>query len=372
VSGAFRAAHAAGESWAALAKSCLVQLEPLPEGANLGFLYATDALSGDLDSILTFLRERTRIADWVGSVGIGICASGVETFDAPGLALMVAALPPGSFRVFAPIADDFARFSAETAPWVAQHGAALGIVHGDPRQGGLAEILETLTARSAAFLVGGLSSARETPQQIAGRVVEGGLSGVLLTPEIAVVTGLTQGCSAIGPVRQISEADGNVIMAIDGRPALEILKADIGELLSRDLRRVAGLVFVGFPVAGSDTGDYLVRNLMALDVAHQWLAVAQDVAAGDKVLFCRRDTPSALADLKRMLAALQRRAGGPPKAGLYFSCVGRGPSLFGDNSAELGIVRAALGDFPLAGFFGNGEISSDRLYGYTAVLTLFL
>jgi small ligand-binding sensory domain FIST len=372
VSVAFRAAHAAGDRWSVLVQSCLAQLAPLLAGANLGFLYVTDALNGDLDSILTLLRERTRIADWVGSIGLGICASGIETFDAPGLAVLVAALPKDSFRVFAPIADDFARFSAETAPWLARHEAALGIVHGDPRQPSLGETLAALTARSAAFLVGGLSSSRGTPQQLAGRVVEGGLSGVLLAPEIAVATGLTQGCSAIGPIRRISAADGNIIMAIDGRPALEAFKADIGELLSRDLRRVAGLIFAGLPVPGSDTGDYLVRNLMAIDVEHQWLAVAQEVAAGDRMLFCRRDAPSALADLKRMLAGLKRRIGLPPKAGLYFSCVGRGPSLFGGSSAELGVVREALGDFPLAGFFGNGEISSDRLYGYTAVLTLFL
>ena len=195
---------------------------------------------------------------------------------------------------------------------------------------------------------------------------------MLLGPEIAVATGLTQGCSAIGPVRQVSAAEDNIIMALDGRPALEVFKADIGELLSRDLRRVAGLIFAGFPVHGSDTGDYLVRNLMAIDVEHQWLAVAHEVAAGDRVLFCRRDAPSALADLKRMLAGLKRRVVSPPKAGLYFSCVGRGPSLFGDDSVELGTVREALGDFPLVGFFGNGEISSDRLYGYTAVLAVFL
>ena len=372
MSDTFRAAFAAGDPWSTLVKSCLTQLTPLPAGANLGFLYATDALSGDLGSILTFLRERTRIADWVGSVGLGICTSGIETFDAPGLAVLVAALPEDSFRVFAPVAGDFGRFSVETAPWLARHETALGIVHGDPRQPALGETLETLATESAAFLVGGLSSARSAPLQIAGRVVEGGLSGVLLAPEIAVATGLTQGCSAIGPVRQISAADGNIVMAIDGRPALEVFKADIGELLSRDLRRVAGLIFAGLPVPGSDTGDYLVRNLMAIDVEHQWLAIAHEVAAGDRVLFCRRDAPSALADLKRMLTGLARRAGGPPKAGLYFSCVGRGPNLFGDNSAELGVVRSALGDFPLVGFFGNGEISSNRLYFYTAVLTLFL
>ncbi|MGH8647471.1 MAG: hypothetical protein ACREX4_24645 [Gammaproteobacteria bacterium] len=39
---------------------------------------------------------------------------------------------------------------------------------------------------------------------------------------------------------------------------------------------------------------------------------------------------------------------------------------------ELKLLREELGDFPLTGFSCNGEISSDRLYGYTGVLTLFL
>ncbi len=369
---AFRAAHAAGAPWHVLATSCLAQLAPLPDGANLGFVYVTDTLAGDLTSILTFLRERTRAADWVGSVGVGICASGIETFEKPGLAIMLAALPDASFRVFAPIAGDFERFTNETAAWLAERPATLAIVHGDPREPSLAQVLGTLAARSGAFLVGGLSSARDAPLQIAGRVVEGGLSGVLLASQISVATGLTQGCSPIGPTHLVTEAEDNIVMAIDGRPALDVFKDDIGELLSRDLRRVAGLVFAGLPVTGSDTGDYLVRNLVAIDVEHKWLAVAEELAAGDRLLFCRRDAPSAITDLKRMLAGLKRRAGGAAKAGLYYSCVARGPNLFGDDSEELGLVREALGDLPLVGFFGNGEISSDRLYTYTAVLTLFL
>ena len=50
----------------------------------------------------------------------------------------------------------------------------------------------------------------------------------------------------------------------------------------------------------------------------------------------------------------------------------RGPNLFGDESEEVRQVQAALGDVPLVGFFANGEISHDRLYGYTGVLTVFL
>jgi small ligand-binding sensory domain FIST len=73
-----------------------------------------------------------------------------------------------------------------------------------------------------------------------------------------------------------------------------------------------------------------------------------------------------------MLEALGRGLARPPRGGVYVSCVGRGVNLFGPDSAELGLIRDVLGEFPLVGFYANGEISHRRLYGYTGVLTLFL
>ena len=56
---------------------------------------------------------------------------------------------------------------------------------------------------------------------------------------------------------------------------------------------------------------------------------------------------------------------------MYVSCSGRGGPHFGAPSAELAIVRHALGDVPLVGFFAGGEIGHHHLYGYTGVLTVF-
>ena len=56
---------------------------------------------------------------------------------------------------------------------------------------------------------------------------------------------------------------------------------------------------------------------------------------------------------------------------VYVSCSGRGGPHFGAPSAEMQIVRRALGDVPLVGFFAGGEIAADQLYGYTGVLTVF-
>jgi small ligand-binding sensory domain FIST len=370
---AFRAAHGKGTGWADAAKACADALLPVPEGASLGFLYATESLGDDLGSILTFLRERTRVQHWVGSIGLGVCGAGEEYFRVPAVSALVAGWPEGHFRVFGPQSGAGKGVAASEADWFAKTHPTFGVVHGDPRDGRVVQTVAALSAEAGLYLVGGLAaSSAAPPRQIAERVVEGGLSGVVLSPDIAVATGLTQGCSPIGPVRRVTEAHENIVMAIDDRPALEVFKEDIGELLARDLRKVAGRIFAGIPVRGSDTGDYVVRNLMAIDAERQWIAIAERMAPGDAIMFCRRDAASALEDLKRMLEGLKRRASTPPKAGLYFSCVARGPNLFAGDSEELRTIRDALGEFPLAGFFGNGEIAHDRLYGYTGVLTLFL
>ena len=88
-------------------------------------------------------------------------------------------------------------------------------------------------------------------------------------------------------------------------------------------------------------------------------------------MFCRRDAASAVEDMRRMLDSIKQGLYTKPRGALYFSCLGRGANQFGPDSEELKLIQAALGDLPLAGFFCNGEISHNRLYGYTGVLTLF-
>ena len=72
-----------------------------------------------------------------------------------------------------------------------------------------------------------------------------------------------------------------------------------------------------------------------------------------------------------MLAELSDAIDGAPQAGVYYSCLARGPNLFGPNSEEVKMISETFADLPLVGFFANGEISHHRLYAYTGVLTLF-
>jgi len=60
--------------------------------------------------------------------------------------------------------------------------------------------------------------------QIANAVLSGGLSGAALAPEVAVATRLTQGCVPYPGRFRVSECTDNIIGALDGRPALDVLK----------------------------------------------------------------------------------------------------------------------------------------------------
>jgi small ligand-binding sensory domain FIST len=365
----FRYAHAANADWQEAAQSCLAQLGQGP--ASLGFLYLTDVLADHAADILATLKKATGIPHWVGTVGIGICATAREYLDEPAIALMVGDFEPGSFRVFSGVASDAdadnVSLKCGSAP------ANFAIVHADPQNGNLIDLVTRLAGKvESGFLVGGLTSSRRENFQIADRLVEGGLSGVSFSDGVAIATRLTQGCTPLGPKHAITASQQNVIISLDGRPALDVFREDVGEALGRDLNRIGGHVFAGLPIPGSDTGDYLVRNLVGIDPANKLIAIGDMVRQNTNVLFCRRDAKTAQEDLTRMLESIRQGMFTRPRGGVYYSCIGRGASLFGPDSEELKLIRDGLGEFPLVGFFCNGEISHNRLYGYTGVLTLFM
>jgi small ligand-binding sensory domain FIST len=367
----FYAAHAAGP-WERAVKRCLDQLEAASASANFGFVYVTDDLAGDLSSILASLRETTGIEEWVGTIGVGVCATGVEYFDEPALAIMVASLPPDSFHIVPTIVTDAKAFRHAHREWLERARPCFGIVHGDPRNQRTPALVAELAEAASVFLVGGLTSSRGAFDQVAGTLMHGGLSGVLFANEVEVATGLSQGCTPIGPIHTVTEGFDNVVVGLDGRPALQVLEEDAGKAVADDPLEFASFIDAAIPIPGSDTGDYLVRNLVGVDAEHGLLIIGERIAAGDKLLFVQRGRASAAADMECMLENIAGRISGPPRGGLYIACVGRGPNIFADDARELDMIRSKLGDFPLVGFFANGEISHNRLYGYTGVLTLFL
>lgn len=367
----FRVAHGAGDGWARLAKQCSQALGPKGTSGNLGLIYVTEALLGDLSSIVTYLRETTGIGHWVGAAARAICAPQAEYYDGPALAVLACTFDEGRFQILPTVGTNVSATLSGMAGWLGRTQPRFGIVHGDTRSNDVVVTIRALAEASGCFLVGGMTARRDNAQ-VADVTMGEGVSGVLFAQDVEVATGLTQGCSPIGDVHTVSRMDNRVVAELNGRPALEVFREDVGEVLARDLSRAAGYVHAAIPVAGSDTGDYLVRNLLGIDEDNGSLAIAERLAVGDQLMFVRRDPASAKKDMSRMLTQLKDRVGDTAKGGVYHSCVARGENLFGPGGVEMAMIHEVFGDIPVVGFFGHGEVFHDRIYSYTGVLTLFV
>jgi small ligand-binding sensory domain FIST len=388
-----------------------------PCAPTLGWVYLTDHFAAHAQGLLGELRERWPEVAWVGATGIGIAASGVEYFDEPALALMLCELPRDQFRVFSG-ARPLAGFTAHTAQ-----------VHADPATADLPELIHDMSARTTSgYVFGGLASGRSRVLHIADGVLTGGLSGVAFDAELALVSRVTQGCQPVGPLRRVTSAERNVIIALDGEPALDCLLADLNlegveprAALPRLQQILVGLTdapheanesppaarshaFDSIARRGAFGADTRVRHLIGLDTGRRGIAIGDTAEAGMSLAFCTRDVDAARRDLIRICAELREEvepdalaesavvgakaarrnasSGVAPAAtgqaalggiagAIYVSCTGRGGPHFGAPSAELAIIRHALGDVPLVGFFAAGEIAHRHLYGYTGVLTVF-
>ena len=405
----FRHAHASHTDWSEATRQCLAELEAqaatgeYARHANLGFLYVTEPLRANLDEILATLKARTGIPNWVGSSAIGICATGIEYVDEAALAVMLGHFAPGSVNVFS---------GTQRPPTLGTctdggaQAAFTALVHADPRTLDLPDLLLDMAGKlESEYLFGGVSSGRRGTRQIADRALAGGLSGAVFSSDVRLVSRVTQGAHPLPAARphEVTKANGNVIEALDGRPAFEVLLEDAGirarapilsgaeaprEDFTRLRQQLLALgrrgLFVGIEPHGGDgyrertpRTDYVIRHVVALDPGKGTVAVGAAMEAGQRLSFCTRDEAAARKDLIRICAEirdhLDEQGSGSAKAkgAIYVSCVGRGSHMFGEQSEELRVIRHHLGDVPLVGFYASGEIGGRNLYGFTGVLTVF-
>lgn len=371
---AFAHALATGPDW----KAIIAQISAsLPDRENhegrLGLVYATEPLAADFPNIVATLREVTGIPHWVGCVGLGVCGEGQEHHEQPALSVLLTPWREDTFRVFQSISssDDLPRALSDS--WFEDNGPLFGLVHGDPRNRHLASLVEALPAAGHGYFVGGLTCLFDGPVQVCDQPSAGGLSGALLAADVPVMVTLSQGCSPIGPFHKITSCERSIIATLNDRPALDVLKEDVGDVLGKDLSRIGGYIHVAMPVSGSDTGDYTVRNLVGIDPNGGMIAIGADIEIGDTMMFVRRNSAAAQVDFEDRLEDLKRRIGSASvQGGLFVSCIARGANMFGEPGREVKMIRDVLGEFPMTGFYANGEICGNRMYGYTGVLSVFL
>ena len=384
---------------------------------TLGLLYITDHYAAHAQDILDHLTaELPEVADWTGTVGVGIASNNVEYFDEPALAVMLCDLPHDQYRVFSGVSPlpsaASGRFKAHTA-----------LVHADSGTPDVAELISEMAERTGSgYVFGGLAASRSKTVQFAlsgygnvkghgaaSGVFSGALSGVAFTQDAALMSRVTQGCQPISRNHEITACEDNVVTELDGEPALDVMLTALNVTLDEPREALAKvrstLVGLSDPEEllndrrvlrpGQFGAEVVVRHIIGLDPSRKGIAISGAPSVGMTLAFCERNAQAARADLIRVCAEIREElepeelslevanALSAPEAesaphparriagAVYVSCAGRGGPHFGAPSAELQIVRRALGDVPLVGFFAGGEIAGNHLYGYTGVLTVF-
>ncbi|GIR31017.1 MAG: hypothetical protein CM15mP45_03130 [Deltaproteobacteria bacterium] len=188
--------------------------------------------------------------------------------------------------------------------------------------------------------------------------------------------GVTQSCKTIGDPMFVTDFEDDLVLTLDGTPALEVFSRVASELEFDNLENAARQLLISFPLDPEEPKfegeSSMVRHLTGIDVARQGLQVSQIVEKGTVVSFAYRSAVSARDDLNAMLKRMKKEK--PPSFGIYFNCAARGEALYGKSDVDIQLIHEQLGDFPLAGMFGGYEMakvpSGLQLYTYTGVLVL--
>jgi small ligand-binding sensory domain FIST len=189
-----------------------------------------------------------------------------------------------------------------------------------------------------------------------GRTVGRGAVGVMLGGTGARAA-VSQGCRAVGPTMTVTDADGYVVRALAGWPALDKVRHVLADLPPPDQALASAGLFLGV-AAREDTEehDLLARTVLGTD-GPSGLVVAEHLEVGQSVRLLVRDADAADLDLRACL----HRVGVPAGSGaLLFSDRGRGARLFGPSygsaSHDVAAVRDVLSADAVAGFFAEGEV----------------
>lgn len=185
-----------------------------------------------------------------------------------------------------------------------------------------------------------------------GQAVAVGLYG----DRLVVGMGSLGGWEPFGPEHTITRSSENVLIELDGQPALPIYKQLIGA-------HAYGLPATGllYPlhVRGAGEGGGVVRTLLAVDQEAGSLTLAGDVPEGRRVRLMRANLDrliDAAGGAARRSAPL--RGGARPDFVLLVSCIGRKLLLQRRVHEELASARTVFGpSATFAGFYSYGELS---------------
>jgi small ligand-binding sensory domain FIST len=355
------------------------------ESCDLAIVFASGNHLAAPEAVLEAVHEALEPARLSGCAAGGVIGARREVEHGTAVSVWAAHLGDGSASTFHASVEEVEEGTGALTGMADLEGAAGAILLADPATFPTDPVLHFLSeAAPAVPLIGGLASARTagggTALFLGEEVLDEGLVGIRLDG-VEMLPCVSQGAAPIGPELTITASEGQVIMELAGKPALDKLRETIETLPAADLALVQGGLLMGIVVDSNKPeyvqGDFLVRGLVGADPDTGQVAVAAEVRPGQVVRLHARDAASADRDLREALGVRMRALGGRAPAGaLVFACNGRGRGLFGRSDHDAETVAEELAGAPAAGFFAAGEIGpvggESFLHGFTATVAVFV
>ena len=358
--------------------------------ADLVFLFASHHYREHYPAMLANILSELAPGQLIGCSGQGVISTGVELEQQPALSLMSLSLPGAKLDRFRLSQVDLAT-SSDAGSWLRRFGLAPGDVNAwillcDPFTFDTDALIAALTdAYPGVPIMGGMASGEmgiQATQLFAdSQVLTSGALLIAVGGAYTVRSVVSQGAEPIGQTWTITAAQGNFVLSLGGRPALEVLIETMRALPEEMQQRASRNLLVGLAMDEYQDefgrGDFLIRNLMGVNQEHGAVAIGAEPRVGQTLQFQVRDAAAADDELDAMLTSASLDLFGRQPAGaLLCSCNGRGEGLFGHPHHDATAVMKRFGTLPVAGFFCNGEIGpvgeKTFVHGFTASIAFFV
>jgi len=204
-----------------------------------------------------------------------------------------------------------------------------------------------------------------TYQYFEGKVMRDSAVALRLDGDLELIFDLTHGTDALGLELVVTAAEGNVITTIDGRPALDVWREQLGlgDDDTLDIEATAAWA-LGVTLPMEPAHDYegpITRSVFGFRPETREVVLQAPIPAGTQVQVCHR-TPEAVFDRAAVMATRlhARLAGRSPLLALSFECAARARPFLGEELTrrEIGRMQAILGeDLPWLGMYAWGEVA---------------
>ncbi|MBI5198194.1 MAG: FIST C-terminal domain-containing protein [Nitrospirae bacterium] len=375
-----------------LLKKCVQEIEEQMGDTvpDLVFFFISPHFRKDYETAAEDLYQRLPCRLMLGCSAGGLIGSEREIEHQAGISIVAAHLPGVSLHPFYLRDSDIRDMDCSPTVWE----DLLKVEAGDSPHFVL--IADPFTFRAEDFLMGidfaypkavkvgglasGASRAGENRLFLNGQTYSEGLIGVGLTGNVQVDTLVAQGCRPIGSPFLVTKADYNLLLELDYKPTLHVLQDLLTSLNELDRTLAQQALFLGIVMdplkENISPGDFLIRNLMGVVPDQNALAIGAILNEGQWVQFHVRDARTSAEDLEAHLTRyISEPHEGHLSGALLFSCMGRGFHLYGEPNHDTKMFHQHLGNFPMGGFFCNGEIGPiqgvTHLHGYTSSFGLF-